>query len=145
MDEFFETFTDEKLKSNTFYENDASFFEDLLKIKDTKHYKNLRFLSNKHAHHILKLRFIHKPFSFIFLIEGEKHYHFIWETLNTVEATYIWQVSKERKLLKMRIERLENILNFIKVNGKTAYISSETEPLKRVIHDYSNIVEGFVK
>lgn len=145
MDEFFETFTDEKLKSNTFYENDSSFFDDLLKIKDTKHYKNLRFLSNKHAHHILKLRFIHKPFSFIFLIEGEKHYHFIWETLNTKEATYIWHVSKERKLLKMRIERLENILNFIKVNGKIAYISTEKDLFRRVEHDYSAIKDGFIK
>ncbi|WP_304067899.1 hypothetical protein [Pedobacter glucosidilyticus] len=145
MDEFFETFTDEKLKSNTFYENDASFFEDILKIQDTKHYKNLRFLSNKHAHHILKLRFIHKPFSFIFLIEGEKHYHFIWETLNTKEATYIWHVSKDPKLLNMRIERLENILNFIKVNGKTAYISTEEDPFIRIEHDYSAIKDGFIK
>ena len=46
MDEYFDTFADEKFKSNTFYSDDKKLFEDLLHISNTKHYKHLRFLSS---------------------------------------------------------------------------------------------------
>lgn len=145
MDEYFDTFSDEKFKSNTFYNNDKDFFNDLLKISNTKHYKQLRFLSSKHAHNIMKLRFIHKPFSFIFLIEGDKNYHIIWETLDTEEATYVWHIAKDINILKLTLQKLENIINVIKIQGKTAYINTTDEPFRRIYHDYSLFVDGFLK
>jgi hypothetical protein len=145
MDEYFDNLTDEKIKSNTFYQNDQAFFEDLLHIKDTKHYKNLRYLSEKHAHHILKLRFILKPFSFIFLIEGEKKYHIVWETLDTEEATYIWHCDKEIGVLKRALAKVEDIINLVKIQGKIAYITSSDDDYNRIYHDYSNLTEGFIK
>jgi hypothetical protein len=72
MDEYFDTFADVKIKTNPFYNNEKDFLDDLLKISNTKHYKHLRFLSSQHLHDIMKLRFIHKPFSFIFIIQGDK-------------------------------------------------------------------------
>ena len=145
MDEYFETFADNDFKSNTFYSSDKELFEDLLTISNTKHYKHLRFLSSKHSHDIMKLRFVHKPFSFIFLIKGEKNYHIIWETLDTEEATYIWHLEKDLSVLKMTLRKIEDIINTIKVHGKTAYISETEDPFRRIYHDYSEIVEGFVK
>lgn len=145
MDEYFETFTDEKFKSNTFYNNEKDFFEDLLKISNTKHYNQLRFLSSKHSHEIMKLRFIHKPFSFIFLIQGDRNYHIIWETLDTEEATYVWHIAKDVNVLKLTLQKLENIINVIKVQGKTAYINTAEEPFRRIYHDYSEFVDGFLK
>ncbi len=50
-----------------FYNDDKELFEDLLTISNTKHYKHLRFLSSKHSHNIMKLRFVHKPFHSYFL------------------------------------------------------------------------------
>jgi hypothetical protein len=145
MDEYFDTFSDEKFKSNTFYSNETDFFDDLLKISNTKHYKNLRFLSSKHAHKIMKLRFVHKPFSFIFLIEGDRDYHIIWETLDTKEATYVWHLEKNLDVLKRTIKKLEDIINTIKVEGKIAYINYNEDKFERIYHDYSEIVDGFVK
>lgn len=145
MDEYFDTFADDKFKSNTFYNNDKELFEDLLTISNTKHYKHLRFLSSKHSHDIMKLRFVHKPFSFIFLIQGDRNYHIIWETLDTEEATYVWHITKDINVLKMTLRKIEDIINVIKVQGKTAYISSTDDAFRRIYHDYSDLVDGFVK
>jgi len=145
MDEYFDTFADEKFKSNTFYTNDKELFEDMLTISNTKHYKHLRFLSSKHSHDIMKLRFVHKPFSFIFLIQGDRNYHIIWETLDTEEATYVWHITKDINVLKISLRKIEDIINVIKVQGKTAYISSTEDPFRRIYHDYSELVDGFVK
>ena len=145
MEEYFDTFGEENFKSNAFYNDEKELFEDLLKITDTKHYKHLRFLSSKHCHQIMKLRFIHKPFSFIFLIEGERNYHIIWETLDTEEATYVWHIDKNIEILKMTLRKIDNIINVIKVQGKTAYLNSTEDTFRRIYHDYSEIVEGFVR
>ena len=145
MDEYFDTFADVKIKTNPFYNNEKDFLNDLLKISDTKHYKHLRFLSSMHLHDIMKLRFIYKPFSFIFLIQGDKNYHVIWETLDTEEATYIWHITKDPDVLKLTMRKLEDIINLIKVQGKRAYINTADEPFRRINHDYSNLVDGFVK
>lgn len=145
MDEYFDTFVDEKFKSNTFHSNDKELFDDLLAISNTKHYKHLRYLSSKHSHDIMKLRFVHKPFSFIFLIQGDRNYHIIWETLDTEEATYVWHITKDINVLKMTLRKIEDIINVIKVQGKTAYISSTDDPFRRIYHDYSELVDGFVK
>jgi hypothetical protein len=145
MEEYFETFGDENFKSNTFYSDEKELFEDLLKITNTKHYKHLRFLSSKHRHQIMKLRFIHKPFSFIFLIEGDRNYHLIWETLDTEEATYLWHIDKNLQTLKTSLRKIEDIINIIKVQGKTAYISATEDHFRRIYHDYSAVVDGFVK
>ncbi len=145
MDEYFDTFSNEPLNANPFYQNDKELFEDLLTISKTKHYKHLRFLSSKHSHTTMKLRFVHKPFSFLFLIEGDKKYHIIWETLDTQEATYIWHIIKDVKTLKLALRKVEDIINVIKVQGKTAYINSADEPFRRIYHDYSELIDGFIK
>ena len=145
MDEYFEMFGDEKVKSDTFYKNDRELFEDLISISQTKHYKHLRYLSSRHAHTLLKLRFVHKPISFLFLIEGDRNYHLIWETLDTREATYIWHIDKSLEQLKISLRHIEDIINIIKVQGKTAYLNSADEPFRRIYHDYSEMVDGFVK
>jgi hypothetical protein len=147
MDEFFDNITENKVRSKTFYSNEEDLFDDILQISDTKHYKHLRYLSSRHAHTVMKLRFVLKPtFSFIFLIEGERQYHIIWETLDSQEATYIWHVEpKDKALLRVTLRKIEDIINTIKVQGKTAYIQSSEDSYRRIRHDYSDLVEGFVK
>lgn len=144
-DEFFDRLGLDKLGFNAFFEDDSALMNDILKVTDTKHYNNLRYLSSHQAHHILKLRFVLKPFSFIFLLEGEKNYHIIWETLDTAEATWHWPVEKNTQVLKLTLQKIEEIIQLVKVQGKTAYISSVGEPFRRIVHDYSNISEGFHK
>jgi hypothetical protein len=145
MDEFFDEFGEQHFKSTAFYTNETEFFDDLLNISNTKHFKNLQYLAGVHAHSVMKLRFIRQPFSFLFLFIGDKKYHVIWETLNTKEATYIWHVPKNLAALKSSIGQIENIINTMKVQGKMAYLNSYTQDFKRIQHDYSNLKEGFIK
>lgn len=145
MEEYFDTFTDEMVKSSTFYKNDKELFDDLLAIHNKKHYNNLGFLSSRHAHEIMKLRFVHKPISFVFLIQGARNYHIVWETLNTAEATYIWHVAKDISVLKMALRNIEAIINGFKATGKRDYISLTEDEFSRVYHDYTDINSGFVK
>ena len=65
------------------FSSEAALFDDILNIMDSKHYLQLKYLSSKHEASVLKLRFVLQPFSFLFLLAGEKKYHIIWETLDT--------------------------------------------------------------
>lgn len=145
MDEYFESLTDKRLQSNAFYSSEDELFNDLISITQTKHYKHLRFLSSQHAYHIMKLRFVLKPFSFLFLLEGERHFHIVWETIDTREATYIWHVDKDLNMLKMALRKIEDILNVIKVQGKIAYLNANEDSFQRIRHDYSELIDGFIK
>ncbi len=145
MDEYFQHAIDPALNANTFYKKESQLIDDLLSVSNSKHYKNLRFLSEHHAHQIMKLRFILKPFSFVFLLVGERAYHIIWETLDTEEATYVWHADKEINELKRALSHVEAIINTVKVQGKIAYIQSSTDHFHRIAHDYSPMVDGFVK
>ena len=145
MDEYFESLTESRLQSNAFYENENELFEDLISITKTKHYKHLRFLSSQHAFNIMKLRFVLKPFSFLFLLEGERHYHIVWETIDTKEATYMWHTDKDLNILKMTLRKIEDIINVMKVQGKIAYLNANEDNFQRIRHDYSELIDGFLK
>jgi hypothetical protein len=145
MEEYLDSYNEHGGKVNVFHASDTELFDDLLHISNTKHYSNLQYLSQKHAHTVMKLRFIHKPLSFIFLLEGTQQYHVIWETLDTQEATYIWRCEKDLQALKNTVQKIEQIINLIKVQGKIAYINSKEDSFQRIIHDYSDVQNGFLK
>jgi len=145
VEEYFESLENDEFESKTFFNNDEEFLEDLLKITNTKHYKHLRLLSSKHSHGIMKLRFTLKPFAFIFLITGVKNYHFVWETLNTEEATYVWHISKDLEVLKVHLKKIEEIIKAIKIDGKFEYINNTDDNFNRIFHDYSESINGFKK
>jgi hypothetical protein len=144
MEEFFTAFSDRKV-SAAFYDDEKQLAEDLLEIGETKHYNHLRLLAARHAHHVMRLRFVLKPFSFLFLLEGTDHYHIVWETLDTEEATYVWPVEKDIHQLKLALKKVEDILQLVKVQGKAAYLSSPDKRYRRIFHHYKEGTKGFVK
>ncbi|MGD9489065.1 MAG: hypothetical protein AB7W47_13650 [Calditrichaceae bacterium] len=145
FDEQLDSQPERNVNPNIFYKKDIEFLEDLIQISGTKHFNHLKYLSKLHAHKIMKLRFVHSPFSFIFLFEGNKKYHIIWETLDTEEATYIWHIEKNKQVLKQAVKRIEDIINVIKAKGKKDYLNSSDDSFSRVYHDYSELVDGFLK
>jgi len=144
-EEYFQTFSKNDLELKTFYDNDKELIQDLLKISDSKHYKHLRYLSSKHSPELMKLRLIHRPCSFIFLIEGDNQYHFIWETLKTEEATYVWHIEKKIEELKVYLKKINEIIKTIKAEGKMDYISNSKDEFDRIFHDYNEPNKGFLK
>jgi len=126
------------------FSSEAALFDDILNIKNSKHYLQLKYLSSKHEASVLKLRFVLQPFSFLFLLAGEKKYHIIWETLDSEEATYIWQSDRTRESLRNTLVEIEVMLKDIKKNGRQAFLEKENSNFSRIVHDYSDSKKGFV-
>jgi len=125
------------------FKSEQDLMDDILNIKDSKHYYQLKFLSSHHLSAVLKIRFVLKPFSFLFLLPSEKNYHIVWETLNSEEATYIWHFEKSMDALRKGLKEIETILNEIKATGKPDYLRKEHENFSQVIHDYADVKSGF--
>jgi hypothetical protein len=138
IDEYLKTFAGEDFKDQNFFKDEIDFFENLLEKSETKHYKHLRFLSSKQRHDLLKLRIVHKPFSYVFLLSGTNNFHFVWETLDTQEATYIWTYPNDINRLKEFLTHTDKTINLILKEKKIDYIGRKEENFNRVFHDYTD-------
>lgn len=143
IDKMFESI-DDKVKSTTFYTEESQLVEDILSIENKKHYHHLKYLSSNQSTSN-KLRFLFKPFSFIFLLEGEENNYIIWETLDTKEATYIWQIEKNMTSFQDNFKKIESIIISLREGGKTKYIENTKDRVLRLYHDYSEPSNGFSK
>ena len=80
----------------------------------------------------------------MFLLQGDKKYHVVWETLNSEEATYIWHFEKTMDALRNGLSEIEGVLNEIKNTGKQDYLNKDHPNFSRIMHDYSAAQKGFV-
>ncbi len=129
---------------SSLYESGEQLLEDLLKNKNAIHYRQLRYLAEKHESDILKLRFILNPFSFVFLLSGQEQFHLIMETLDTREATYVWHIEKDKKELRQQLQVIDQQLNMICNDGRQSFLESQPTNFSRILHDYSDEQKGFV-
>jgi hypothetical protein len=129
---------------NVIYNNEEELLEDILQYKNVKHHLHLQYLAAKHDNSVLKIRFFLSPFSFVFLITGEKQYHIILETLDIEEATYIWHFKKDRRQLSNYLKEVERDLFIIRVKGREEFIKLNPSNFSRLIHDYSEERKGFI-
>ena len=126
------------------YATDMALIDDLLAIRKSKHFLQIKYLAVKHEASIIKIRFVLQPFSFLFLLTGENNHHIVWETLDTEEATYIWHTDKTKESLKQLIFQLENVITVICKEGRQFYLEKDNHQFTRIIHDYSNPKKGFM-
>jgi len=73
----------EKNISGKIFHSEQELMDDILNIKNSKHYHQLKYLSAQHLSSVLKIRSVLNPFSFLFLLAGDKNYHIVWETLTS--------------------------------------------------------------
>lgn len=135
--------TDELSINQELYADTESILNDILKRKQYKHSRYIQFLADRHERTVMKLRFVLQPFSFVFLIAGEQDYHFVLETLDTEEATYIWRTDKSKSALFDTIKRIDKELNIIREKGRQAYLDTNPQQFLRIVHDYSEGNKGF--
>ncbi len=126
------------------YETGEELLDDLLKNNRFRHHKQLRYLAERHAGNLLKIRFVLRPFSFVFLITGTEQYHIILETLDTEEATYLWHFPKNSSLLPSKLKEIDAHLQIIRNQGRQVFLDLKPENFGRILHDYSNAQKGFV-
>ena len=139
-DNLLDSFNIDKLSSE---EYSSKILEDMISISSTKHYEYLRFLSKKHVYKISRLRYVLKPFSFLFIVKGEQGYYGIWETLDTEEATYIFDLGNSGENGEL-MKDLELYITSIKNTSKLSFIRDNSDILRRIQHDYTG-VDGFKK
>lgn len=84
------------------------------------------------------------PFSFVFLLDGERQYHIIWETLDSEEATFVWHVEKNKQVLKERLQLIDKDLGFIRTKGRQVFTETLPKDFSRIIHDYTDARKGFI-
>lgn len=126
------------------YDSGEELLEDTLKNEQVKHYRQLRYLADRHERTILKLRFVLSPFSFVFLLTGKEKFHIVLETLDTEEATYIWHIPKDKQLLRESLKHIEQHLSIIRQHGRQYFLDTSPTDFSRLVHDYSDGVKGFV-
>ena len=131
------------IEGNNVFSSEEELFENILKNKNFKHYKHLRYLAQKHENTILKIRFVLNPFSFVFLLKGNEQYHLIFETLDTEEATYIWRFNKDFSI-HHKLNEIDKQLNIIRNKGRQAFLDTQPENFSRILHDYSDERKGFI-
>jgi superfamily II DNA or RNA helicase len=131
-------------KKTQLYASGEELLEDLLKNTNYKHYNNIRYLADNHARQILKLRFVLQPFSFVFLIVGKEEFHFVLETLDTEEATYIWHFENNVKALPDILKLIDKDLSVIRNKGRQIFLENPSQNFSRIVHDYSDEKKGFI-
>jgi superfamily II DNA or RNA helicase len=135
----------DKERIQALYPSEQELLEEVLSKRSVKHFRQLRYLADNHAHSILKLRFVLHPFSFVFLLLGNHQFHVILETLDTEEATYIWHFDKNISFLKEHLASIDSALNTIRNQGRQFYLESQPVNFSRIIHDYSDDRKGFIQ
>ena len=138
------TTTELQSSKQQLYSDGQELLEDILKYKDYKHSKQLRFLANRHEGTHLKIRFVLSPFSFVFLLSGELQFHIILETLDTEEATYLWHTDKNKQAFINKVKEIDQQLDIIRNKGRQAFLETNPESFSRILHDYSDNRKGFI-
>ena len=131
-------------EGNYLYDSEEELLNDILKNENVKHYRQLRYLSSRHKGAVLKLRFVLNPFSFVFLITGNEQYYIILETLNTEEATYIWEIGNNKQYLLQELKLIDQDINIIRNKGRQFFLENHPKNFSRIIHNYSDERKGFI-
>ena len=136
--------SDELQNQDLVYDNAEEVLNEILKGKEYKHSRHIQYLADRHEKRVMKIRFVLNPFSFLFLLAGEDVYFIILETLDTEEATYIWQTDKDKASLIDEVNKIEVQLGVIKDEGRQSFLENEPKNFMRIMHDYSDDNKGFV-
>lgn len=141
---------EEEMLGNTLKKSDQDILKKILDLSEVRNKKQLIYLSGKLQSKHRRLRFTLSPkFGFLFSSEGEEMDHFLWELLNS-HATYIWSIAKDSMSIEEKFKRLEREINFIRNNGRRAYLKNKEQSdfiFNKINHENSEkgIVDGFPK
>ncbi|MFY7938838.1 MAG: DEAD/DEAH box helicase, partial [Flavobacterium sp.] len=136
--------SDELQEQGKIYSNAEEILNEILKNKQYKHSQHIQYLAKKHESQVMKIRFVLNPFSFIFLLSAEQNYFVVLETLDTEEATYIWNSQKNKALLIHEVNQIDSQLNIIREKGRQTFLENSPENFTRIMHDYSDNKKGFI-
>lgn len=114
--------------------------DQIAELEKSLHYLQLSYLVKYQVTAESKLLFVTKPSSFIFTIENlvAQHLYVIWETVDTEEATYIWEYPQRAEVDLSELRRkVESTVQEVLRIGKSAYINRQVPGFYRVMHNYT--------
>lgn len=135
-EDIFEPF--DKNMPGTYQMTQKELFDHIMTWDDIRNKRQLEYLSG-HLHDVKeKIRFTLTPkFGFLFVVYGDRMVHYIWEMLNT-NATYIWSFDHGLWSAQMQLEKMEEVISFIRNHGRDTYlrnVSPKQEILfRRIMH-----------
>ena len=80
----------------------------------------------------------------MFLLTGKEQFHIVLETLDTEEATYLWNTEKTKQALINKVKEIDKQLSLIRDKGRQAFLESQPQNFSRILHDYSDDKKGFI-
>lgn len=153
-DELFTQIDSGDIEGNVLNQTEEDILNFFLERNGVRNKKQLKYLSSRKQSENRKLKYTLYPnFGFLFIVEGKRSTHFIWELLNS-NATYVWSIEKLEKDLELQSKRIEDIINTIRVGGrekyKRDYKSNHQDNdliFKYISHEYidSDSIDGFPK
>jgi superfamily II DNA or RNA helicase len=129
---------------SSLYNTGEKLLRDILQNKNYKHSRHLQYLADKHERTVLKLRFVLSPFSFVFLLKGKSDFHFVLETLDTEEATYLWHFDADKRSIPTILRQVDKYLTEIRNNGRQAFLENAPNNFAKINHDYTDERKGFI-
>lgn len=117
----------------------------ILGIRESKHHKQLQFLSTRHREDLAALRFTTDPVAFLFLLDGVRRYYFVLEVYNQALATYVWECEKDAGAIHAKLEELQRLMVGFRTRARLDYRRSSPEGFSVIEHDYSDEAAGFRK
>jgi hypothetical protein len=116
-------------------------FAALIHLGNYKHAKYLEYLSEMHDYSHTRLKRVIQPWSYLFLITEKDKRFWVWETLDSEEATYLWNIGEED--VETSFNKIEVTLSSIASIGKKKYLQEGEYQPERIRHNYTDIDNGF--
>ena len=66
------------------------------------------------------------------------------ETLDTEEASYIWNIEKDLNALRNKLIEIDLSINIIRNEGRQVFLESRPQNFTRILHDYTDERKGFI-
>jgi hypothetical protein len=135
-EDIFDPFDRSLLGTNSFTQKEI--LDHIMSWEGVRNKKHLEFLAGSLNASSEKIMFTLTPkFGFVFTAVGEKMEHYIWEMLNT-NATYIWSFDPTFCKKKDQLEKMEEVISFIRNHGRDAYLRNhpahEDVIFRRIMH-----------
>jgi hypothetical protein len=135
----------EKTFAKSLFKSEKELLEKILTESTFKHFLHIRYLADLHLGAVCKIRFVLRPFSFLFLLAGNEQWHIILETLDTEEATYIWRFDKDREQLPEFLKVINEDLTTIRIKGRQTFLGDAPKNFSRIMHNYLEERKGFIQ
>jgi len=121
VDDIFSQIDSDNIERNVFNQSDENILNFFLQKKDIRNKRQLEYLAGNKQSENHKLRYTLNPdFGFLFMIEGPKYNHYVWELLNS-NATYLWRINKGEREIELQFKIVEGAINTIRTNGRRKY------------------------